>query len=143
MKPQFKWTCGYRGETWFQVQDATGRYEVRLRNRPPDEYDLRIANGNDVRQEMITGVGILRCEHTGSIKARTLQEAIDTLTVSPELVAAFNEWRLAEHRAHIAYMESLPERYGTIGPDDKIRDAPLVARRGRLDIATHMWEVIP
>lgn len=121
MEPRFRWTCSYMGCTWFEVSDGAGTYELELR-RSAEPYELSIANGDDCRRDMVAAIGILRSSHCN--KTPRLFE------VPAATVAAFNTWRLAEHREHMARLDAQPERYGVIAADDPLRKPPLAARQG-------------
>lgn len=133
MQPTFKWTCSYQGSTWFNVHDHTGSYEAELR-RNAEPYELSIANGDDCRQEMITGVGFLRRSHCIKDRAGNYSFTMPAVTV-----AAFNAWRLNEHNKWVAEMQRQPERYGAI-LEDRITQSPMVAKRGRYVFGEHRWE---
>ena len=121
MQPRFKWTCSYQGTTWFYVTDETGAtYELALRRDAPD-YELAGANGDDCRRDILASVGLLRRSYTSTGRHGE---------VTRETLDAFNAWRLAEHLAHVAQLDSQPERYGVIPADDPLRAPPLVAWRG-------------
>lgn len=122
MKPAFRWTCSYQGLTWFQVTDETGTYEAELR-RTCHDYELERANGDAVREEMKAAVGILRRSHC--------KPGDHSFAIPPATVAAFNEWRAAEHAAWLASMRAQPDRYGEIS--DSEFPAPMIANPGRFE----------
>ncbi|MGY3482244.1 hypothetical protein ACVW1C_000127 [Bradyrhizobium sp. USDA 4011] len=119
-KPQFAWTCSYMGTVYYRVTDETGTYEASIRHSVSD-YELSIANGDDVRRAMRTGIGML-VRYAEPLPAH--------------IVAAFNVWRAAEHAAAMAKLDAAPERYGVIPPDDELRKPPMVARAASYDHAT-------
>jgi hypothetical protein len=112
---RFVWKCSYMGTVWYQVTDATGTYKAALRHSV-GEYELSIANGDIVRRDMKAGIGLLVRDCNGAT------------AVPAETVAAFNAWRMAEHTEQMARLDSQPERYGVIAPDDEMRRPPMTAR---------------
>lgn len=120
-EPRFRWTCSYQGTTWFEVSDETGTYELELR-RAAEPYELAGANGDDCRRDMLASIGLLRTSRCGD-RARLFE-------VSRATLDAFNAWRLAEHREHMARLDAQPDRYGFIAANDPLRQPPLVAWRG-------------
>ncbi|MHC2251015.1 hypothetical protein ACVILK_000707 [Bradyrhizobium embrapense] len=118
-KPQFAWQCSYMGTVYYRVTDETGSYEVSIRHSVSD-YELSIANGDDVRHAMRTGIGML-VRHAEALPA--------------DIVAAFNDWRAAEHAAAMAKLDAAPQRYGVIAPDDELRKPPMIARAASYDPA--------
>lgn len=134
MIPRFRWTCSYQGCVSYEVTDATGTYEAELR-REVSDYELAHANGDDVRQEMRSAVGILRRSHSIAV---SMTER--TSEVPAETVAAFNAWRLAEHEKLLASLRSQPHRYGTIPDDDPLAQPPEPAARGRYVNGENRWE---
>lgn len=115
MKTNFRWKCSYMGTVWYQVTDATGTYEAALRHSIGN-YELSICNGDTVRRDAKAAIGLL------------VRDCNSAVAVPPETVAAFNAWRAAEHAAHMAKLDSQPERYGVIAPNDELRQPPMVAR---------------
>jgi hypothetical protein len=136
MKPTFRWHCSYVGTIDYMVTDATGVYRADLR-RSFDDYESNISKGEDVRQECRTAIGILRrssCINVGADRY--------SFTVPRETVDAFNEWRAAEHAAHVAQLRAHPERYREIADDDPLIAAPVPAKRGEYVFGEHRWQVI-
>jgi hypothetical protein len=128
--PFFRWKCSFMGGIEYEVFDETGRYLVEIRDRSPGAYELSIANGDHVRSEWKSSVGILRCfSSANNFEAR------------PEIVDAFNEWRMEQHLDFIRQIESQPDRYGFLAPDDPLRNPPPLARGGRYVMGEHRWEV--
>ncbi|WP_439398557.1 hypothetical protein ACRQ5Q_14695 [Bradyrhizobium sp. PMVTL-01] len=135
--PTFRWKLSYMGGVEYEVFDETGHYRVEIRQHSPDAYELSIANGDDVRSAWKSAVGILR-------RASGFSKRVDghhSFEVPPDVVDAFNEWRMEQHLAMIANMESQPERYGVIAPDDELRKPPHLARGGDYNYEDHRWEV--
>lgn len=120
MAPKFKWQCSFMGTVYYRVTTATESFEASIRHSVSD-YELSIANGDDVRRAMLTGIGMLvhRAE-----------------PLPADIVAAFNAWRAAEHLAQMAKLDAAPERYGIIAPDDELRRPPMIARAASYDRAT-------
>ena len=112
-KPTFKWTCSYMSSTWFDVTDHTGTYQAELRRSQPTEYELSIANGDDVRRDILGSINLIRREHCGPTDPKHPAPG-PYFAMPPATVRAFNEWRLQEHEKHIAMLRAQPERYGTI-----------------------------
>lgn len=141
MQPSFVWTCSYQGCTWFRVHDSTGTYEAELRRSCPD-YELAVANGDSVRREMVSAVGILRRSHSvasGGAPGRGYR----CFEVPAETVAAFNAWRAAEHAAQLARLRAAPGRYGVIADSDPLAIAPAPAVQGRFNLESGLWERAP
>lgn len=134
MTPTFRWTCSYRGSVWYEVRDATGVYEAELRRTLSDD-DLAEANGDDVRSEMRTALGILRRSHSIPV-----QGAERTYEMPAATVTAFNAWRAAEHARLLADMRAQPHRYGQIADDDPLAKAPEPVARGRYVLGENRWE---
>lgn len=118
-KPTFRWRVSYMGTVWYDVTDETGSYSAALRHSASN-YELSIANGDEVRRDIKTEIGILRREFP----------ARDGYAMPAATVAAFNDWRMERHRAFMAHLEAAPERYGVIAADDALRQDPKPARRG-------------
>lgn len=112
MTPKFAWQSSFMGTVDYMVTDETGIYRASLR-QSVSEYELSIANGDEVRRDMRGGIGLL-VRGVEPIPAAT--------------VAAFNAWRLAEHTRQIAQIDAQPDRYGVLAPDDSLRRPPMVAR---------------
>ncbi|KGT73712.1 hypothetical protein MA20_42965 [Bradyrhizobium japonicum] len=108
------------GTVYYRVTTATETFEASIRHSVSD-YELSIANGDDVRRAMRTGIGML-------------VRSIDPLPA--DIVAAFNAWRAAEHMAQMAKLDAAPERYGIIAADDELRRPPMIARAASYDVAT-------
>jgi hypothetical protein len=84
-----RWTCSYMGCVWYEITDATGRYEVEVRHRLGD-YERSILNGPQCVKDCETAIGgIHRSSHSWE-------------PVPAETVAAFNAWRMAEYEAFVA-----------------------------------------
>lgn len=135
MIPRFEWFCSFMGTADFRVTDHTGSYEASLR-RSVDSYELSIANGDDVRSEMKSGVGIFRRSH-----CVRLPDGSYDFEVPPETVDAFNEWRMQQHLAFMHRLDTQPERYGIVTTHDPLRGPPPMARGGRYVIGEHRWEI--
>jgi hypothetical protein len=143
-EPTFRWVCSYQGCVDYEVTAATGVYWAELRTSAPD-YALATANGDDVRRDMITSIGILRRSH--STPTCTLAWTKDPSTarlfqVPLETVHAFNRWRAAEHARHVAELESQPHRYGPIAADDPVRHPPMLACAGYY-VCGQGWTRVP
>ena len=108
------------GTVAYAVTTATETFEVSFRHSVSD-YELSIANGDDVRRAMQTGIGML-------VRGANPLPA--------DIVCAFNAWRAAQHASAMATFDSQPERYGFIGPDDELRRPPMIARAASYDRAT-------
>lgn len=134
--PTFRWKLSYMGGVVYGVHDETGSYEVEIALRSPDSYHLSVCNGEDVRSEVKSRTGILR-RHSCIRRA----DGSWTFEVRPEVVDAFNDWRMAEHFRWLAKLEAEPERYGVIGPDDPFRQLPILARGGDYRFGEYVWEV--
>ncbi|UGY15204.1 hypothetical protein HAP48_0042885 [Bradyrhizobium septentrionale] len=134
--PTFRWKLSYMGGVEYEVHDETGSYLVEIAMRSPNSYHLSVCNGDDVRSEVKSRVGILR-------RCSCIRRADGSWTfeVGPEVVDAFNEWRMEQHFMWLAQLEAQPERYGVIGPDDEFRRLPLMARGGDYRFGEHVWEV--
>src|SRR5262245_27369407 len=124
MEPRFRWTCSFAGCVDFEVTGDGERYKVEMRMTEPCEYWLRQANGDDVRRDMRQSVGLL-------IRRGGRRPGFGIGEVSPAVLDAFNRWRLADHRRHVAELDARPDKYGHIAADDPLRRDPLVAWRGR------------
>lgn len=133
--PTFRWKLSYMGTVEYEVFDEAGRYLVEIRHSVGD-YELSIANGDGVRSDWKSSVGILR--RVGCIKR---PDGSWSFEVPPDVVDAFNEWRLEQHLAQMAKLDAQPERYGFIGPDDELRRRPMLARGGDYRFGEHMWDV--
>lgn len=134
-KPRFRWTFGYMGTVGFNVTDATGTYEAELRTQLSD-YESSICNGDLVRQECRSAIGILRranCQKVGTLWSYAMPT---------DTVAAFNAWRAAEHAERIAEIKRQPERYGVLADDDPILQPPMVARAGDYVFGQNIWRAI-
>lgn len=121
MSFHFAWKCSYRHSVWFEIHDASGRYEAELIRKPTPYADSQY-NGNaaEYARDVEASAGILRrsvCDAAGEIAAET--------------IAAFNAWRAAEHAAQIAHMRAHPERYGTDFESDPWFQAPAPVMAGR------------
>lgn len=125
--PTFRWTCSYMGCAWYEVSDHTGTYEVQLRHHA-DDYELSIANGDDVRRDMKAAIGLLH-------RSGRSWEPIPCETVD-----AFNAWRLSERAKHIAEMQSQPHRYGDIDPNDTTLFPPIMPVRGAVYVVGPGWQ---
>jgi hypothetical protein len=112
MKHHFIWRCSYQGCVWFDFTDSTGRYEVRLRTRLED-YERERLNGPDVIRDEESVIGYL---------IRNGQP------IPAETVHAFNAWRREEARKWNRKFDDNPDRYGTIAPDDPIRQPTWLAK---------------
>lgn len=126
MKTEFAWKGSYMGTVWFHVSDDTGSYIAEFR-KSAGEYELSIANGDDVRRDVVASIGILRRQH-----ATPEQWKSGRAYEMPEsTIAAFNAWQLAERAEFIAKMKAAPERYGDIDESDSFLFPPIItARRG-------------
>ncbi|WP_166306406.1 hypothetical protein [Bradyrhizobium sp. 2S1] len=58
--PTFRWKLSYMGGVEYEVHDETGSYLVEIAMRSPNSYHLSVCNGDDVRSEVKSRVGILR-----------------------------------------------------------------------------------
>lgn len=122
MQIKFEWLSSFMGVVEYRIYDSTGTYRAEIRHSYSD-YERSIANGADVIRDSESAIGILRrCHGVGPDYS---------YEIPAETLAAFNEWRAAEHARHIAALESQPERYGIIAPNDPLRNPPMVAKRGR------------
>ncbi|UGY23788.1 hypothetical protein HU675_0038555 [Bradyrhizobium septentrionale] len=135
--PTFRFKCAYMGCVEYEVCDESGHYLVEIRERSPDAYALSIANGDGVRSEWKSSVGILR-RASGWSKGENGRYSFE---VAPDTVDAFNEWRMEEHLAAIAKIEAQPERYGVLTADDPIRRPPPLARGGDYRFGEYVWDV--
>ncbi len=134
-EPRFTWKCSYMGTVDYMVTDDTGTYFAELRHSV-DSYELSLANGDGVRADWKSSIGILR-------RRNCIRRADGSYSfeVPPETVDAFNAWCLQRYRESMAHLESQPERYGFIPPDDPIRKPPILARGGDYRFGEHAWEV--
>lgn len=115
----FRWKCSWWVGAEFQVYGDGSPYRVELRSRATDwEREHFHINDDHWYNDIVPSVGILR------------RSAESWLPLKPEVVAAFNAWRLAEHAEFIAKLRAHPERYGTIADYDPIIAAPSLARGG-------------
>lgn len=121
----FGWVLSFMGTVEYEVADDTGTYRAEIRHSYSD-YELSIANGDDVRMHIKESVGILRRHSCASPSDHSFEMPTAT-------VAAFNAWRLARHLAFVAKLEAAPERYGVIAEDDPLRKPPMIAKRGRFE----------
>ena len=136
MQPKFRWTCSYMGTVWYQVTDATGTYEAELRHQLSD-YESSICNGDDVRQESRSAIGILR--RSCPVK---LTSGEYSFAVPRETVEAFNAWRAAEHAERVAKLRGDTDRYGIIADNDPILKAPIPAKHGEYVHGEYRWVVL-
>jgi hypothetical protein len=136
--PSFRFKCSYMDCIEYEVIDTDGeRYRVEIRERSPDAYALSIANGDGVRSEWKSSVGILR-RASGYAKGTNGKYSFE---VPPDVVDAFNEWRMEEHLRQMAILDAHPEKYGVIGPDDELRRRPMLARGGDYRFGEYVWDV--
>lgn len=122
---RFRRMIAFMGVVEYEVTDATGTYRAEIRHSYTD-YELSIANGDDVRRQIKEEVGILRRHSCASRTDHSFEMPAAT-------IEAFNAWRLAEHLAFIAHLDASPQRYGIIAADDPLRAPPMIAKRGRFE----------
>jgi hypothetical protein len=127
MEAKFSWKCSYMSTMEYQVIDETGCYRIET-NRAPSQYQLSICNGDTVRRDTLAKVGLL---------VRVVGYGCDK-SIPAATVAAFNAWRLSEHKRHMATLESQPEKYGCIAADDPLR-APPAACPGAHYVSGQGW----
>ena len=87
--PTFRCKLSYLGGVEYEVIDQDERYLVEIKDHSPNAYELSICNGDDVRSEVKSRVGILR--RVGCFKR---PDGSWSFEVRPEVVEAINEWRL-------------------------------------------------
>ena len=110
---EFRWKCSYMNEIWFEVLGDGDRYEMVYRTGTSD-YELSICNGGAERyyRDCAPLVGWLRREMSGPL--------------SPEVVRAYNAWRVAERDEWVAQLTANPQRYGHML--DEWRDVTYIAK---------------
>jgi hypothetical protein len=126
---RFRWISSFMDCVDYEVFGDGEKYRVEVR-RGTTEYEREHYAGSEERwqREVIPTInGIRRCGRP-------------TLAIPDAVVDAFNAWRQAEHEEVLASIESNPERYGVLTPDDPLR-APPVAVRGLVLNAENGWSV--
>lgn len=129
----FAWKASYFGCVAYTVTDETGTYEAELRHSV-SAYELSIANGDDVRREMASAVGILR-RHNLTDNGRWFE-------IPAATVKAFNAWRLAERSRILAEMKAAPDRYGEIDESDPFIFPPLIPARAGFYESGRGWQLV-
>lgn len=116
----FDWKSGYMNTVEYMITDSTGSYRASLRHALGD-YERSILNPHapNLERDLESAIGLLTrcvCDNQGEI--------------SPDTIAAFNEWRASEHARQMAFMRAHPDRYGTEF-NEPCFQAPLPVSAGR------------
>lgn len=121
----FRWKGSAMGTVWYRVTGDGNPYDVEVRRLATD-HERRIFNGEEAewRRDVLGSIDLLR--RSGSCD----------LPIPTEVVAAFNEWLLAEHEKHVRSIKGHPERYGEIADDDPLLEPPRPVKGARYAVGT-------
>lgn len=127
---RFNWQGSGMGHVWFRAYTPEGNGELEyVSPQHLQPYHRKHYNG------------------TAAEFARDVEAALHVLhwqdsrkPVSPELIQAFNAWRMAEHAEHCAKILAAPERYGVTDSADPLLAPPVVLRGGRYQ-SGHGWVI--
>lgn len=103
----FTWKCSYMGATDYTCHVA-GWPQMVTFHRAPSDYELSVTNPTWLEHRIAEGGTLTAASSVGP-------------QVTPEIVAAFNDWQARVHAESMASMRAQPERYG---PADELHDEP-------------------
>jgi hypothetical protein len=124
-KFEFRWKCSFMGTIDYEVFGDGETYRIGVR-RSASDYERSIFNGGDQewQRDVVSAIDLVR------------RSSSPSQPLSPETVAAFNAWLLAEHEASIAKMKAKPERYGFLAEDDPLLRAPRPVIGARYEVGS-------
>lgn len=127
----FRWTCGFAGETEFEIHEPSGAtFKAELQHSISDYW-----------RDNWTGIALAERESRLGLLVRSVCD--NAGEISAETLDAFNAWRLREYELQMAEMESRPERYGDSATLRAEFPAPAPVSAGRWTKGSGWTRVMP